>query len=269
MKKLLPLIKWAGSKRSQAEGIINNFPKKFGTYYEPFLGSGSILGSLSPQKAIVGDICGPLIDIWGKTQIDPQKLINEYSKRWYNLQKKGYKYYYEVRDNFNKTKSPDDLLFLSRTCVNGLIRFNQNGDFNNSLHHSRKGIDPKRFEKIILEWSAIVKNYKFFSKDYRELTKSATSGDFIYLDPPYLNTKGRYFGGIDVRAFFEYLQELNDRQIKFALSFDGLRGEKSYIAEVPKNLYKHHILIHSGDSTFNKVQNNKLESVFESLYMNY
>jgi len=269
MKKILPLIKWAGSKRSQATDIISNFPTKYNIYYEPFLGSGSILGTLSPKKAVSGDICEALIDIWVETQKNPDKVISEYTKRWHALQDIGYQHYYEIRDHFNETKSPHDLLFLSRTCVNGLIRFNRSGGFNNSLHHSRKGIDPKRFEKIILEWSTIIKDYDFSSKDYRELTKDATSKDFIYLDPPYFNTKGRYFGGIDMDAFFRYLQELNDKGIKFALSFDGFRGEKSYLAEVPTNLYKHHILLHSGNSTFNKVQNNKVESVFESLYMNY
>lgn len=269
MKTLSPLIKWAGSKRSQAKQIIDNFPDSIDYYFEPFIGGGSILGALSPNKAIAGDLCNPLIDIWKEVKKNPKKFATEYEERWEKLQSIGHTYYYEVRDRFNKEHSPYDLLFLSRTCVNGLIRFNRSGEFNNSLHHTRKGIDPMTFEKILSEWSSIIQNYEFHAVDYRELTKKASCQDFIYLDPPYSNTKGRYFGGIDLEAFFGYLADLNKRNIKFALSFDGSRGDKNFVADVPKELYKRHLLLHSGNSTFNKVQNKGVEAVLESLYLNY
>lgn len=269
MKELPPLIKWSGSKRTQAKEIVAYFPKKIRNYFEPFLGGGSVLGFFTPQKAICGDICYPLIELWKLTQTNPSVVAKEYKKRWVQLQDRGYLYYYEVRASFNKKKSSHDLLFLSRTCVNGLIRFNKNGEFNNSFHHSRKGIKPSSFEEIIYSWSKIIKNYSFLSTDYIELTKNAKKGDFIYLDPPYFNTKGRYFGGIDFNVFTDYLNDLNKRRIKFALSFDGLRGKKSFLVEIPKNIYKRHLLIHSGNASFNKVQNKKIESVYESLYLNY
>lgn len=262
-------IKWSGSKKSQADQITGYLPKSIDTYYEPFLGGGSILGALNPKKAVCGDICASLVKLWQETQQNPKLTASEYTKRWSELNKVGYTHFLKIREQFNKSKSPHDLLFLTRTCVNGLIRFNKKGEFNNSFHHSRKGMNPATLEKIILDWSNIIRGYKFYCKDYRELTKNAKKGDFVYLDPPYFHTKGRYFGAIEFQDFIEYLEELNKKGIKYALSFDGQRGEKSYTVQIPKKLYKRHIYLHSGNSTFKKVQDKKIEKVYESLYLNY
>lgn len=262
-------IKWSGSKRSQAKEIVSYFPKEIKTYYEPFIGSGAILGYLQPKYAIAADINKPLIEIWKILKENPNEIIEDYKKQWFGLQEKGYLYYYEVRDRFNKKQSPLDLLFLTRTCVNGLIRYNKNGEFNNSLHHTRTGIHPHRLEKILLEWSSFIKRYNFYCQSYEVTTKDAGTKDFIYLDPPYFNTGTRYFGIINYQDFVNYLSLLNKKNIKFALSYDGKRGDKSYLVEIPKSLYKKHILLHSGNSTFGKVQNKKLEKVYESLYLNY
>lgn len=233
------------------------------------MGSGAILGHLKPQKATVSDINKPLIQLWKELQNNPKKISSEYREKWNSLQEEGYTYFYKIRDRFNKKQSPSDFLFLTRTCVNGLIRYNKNGEFNNSLHHTRKGIHPDRLEKIIFEWASRILKYKFLNSDYRKTTSSAQKSDFIYLDPPYFNTGTRYFGEINYQEFIEYLSNLNKKGIKFALSYDGTRGDKSYIVELPKNLYKKYVLIHSGNSAFNKVQNGKIEKVYESLYLNY
>jgi len=266
---LQPFIKWSGSKRSQADKIIKYFPENINVYYEPFLGGGSILSRLSPAKAVCSDIYAPLIDIWCLAKNNPKRLINEYRKEWENLQNNGYRHYYFVRDRFNKKKSASDLLFLSRTCVNGLIRFNQNGEFNNSLHHSRKGINPDRLEAIIYNLSEIIKNYDFCSQDYNEILKTVKKDDFVYLDPPYFYTKGRYIEKIDHEKFLEFLKSLNKKGVKFALSYDGTRDNKDYKIKIPKHLYKKHLLIESGNSPFRKLQDKKNEMVRESLYLNY
>ncbi len=269
MERLLPFIKWSGSKRSQVREIVSYFPKSINTFYEPFLGSGAILGYFKPQKAIVSDLNEPLILLWKKLQKNPQEIARDYRRNWNSLQNKGHTYFYKIRDRFNKEQSPLDLLFLTRTCVNGLIRYNKNGEFNNSLHHTRKGIHPDRLEKILSDWATTVQEYKFLASDYREATNFAKRSDFIYLDPPYFNAGTRYFGAIDYKKFIDYLDNLNTRGIRFVLSYDGRRGEKSFVVDIPKNLYKRHLMIHSGNSTFNKVQNGRLEKVIESLYLNY
>ena len=266
---LQSFIKWSGSKRSQADQLISYFPKEIASYYEPFLGSGVVLGRLKPKKAICSDINEPLIELWNSIKANPNEVISDYRKKWDSLQKEGHTFFYKVRNNFNKEKSPLDFLFLTRTCVNGLIRYNKKGEFNNSLHHTRKGINPDKLEKIILAWSRLIGSHTFSSQSYELTTKNAKKEDFIYLDPPYFNTGTRYFGSIDFNKFISYLESLNKKGVKYALSYDGTRGEKSFVIELPKNLYKRHIMLHSGNSAFGKVQNGKVEQVHESLYLNY
>lgn len=264
-----PVIKWSGSKRTQSEIIKTYLPNMFDTYYEPFIGGGSMLYAINPSKSFCGDICVPLIDLWNEIKNNPEKLADEYEIRWKRLKDEGYTAYYEIREHFNKDKSPYDLMFLSRTCVNGLIRFNDKGEFNNSLHHSRPGINPCSLKEIIFDWSSHIQNTTFLANDYKLTTESAKPGDIVYLDPPYFHTKGRYFGAIDFNKFLDYLYDLNKRGVKYMLSFDGKRGDKDYTVEIPKELYKRHVFIPSGNSTFKKVIDKETEKVFESLYLNY
>lgn len=268
--KIKPVIKWSGSKRSQAAEIISKIPS-YNTYYEPFLGGGSIMYAVQPEVGVCSDICLPLVDLWKEIKNNPSGLAEYYNYEWNRLQDEGYEVYYEIRDRFNESFSAFDLLFLSRTCVNGLIRFNKDGKFNNSFHHSRKGINPKTLEKIIHDWSAKIKNIEFLALDYKEATREAKEGDFIYLDPPYFNTKGRYYGTttIDFEEFFEYLAELNNRGVKWMLSFDGKTTSKDYTIQLPKDLYENHYYIHSGNSAFKKVMEKENNQVYESLFTNY
>ena len=132
---------------------------------------------------------------------------------------------------------------------------------------------PCYFFLSFLGWFAerkfLKKNTIGIADDYIATTSSAKSGDIIYLDPPYFHTKGRYFGTINFERFLNYLEDLNKRNINYILSFDGLRGEANYTVNIPKDLYKRHELLQSGNSTFKKVIGKETEKVFESLYMNF
>ena len=214
-------------------------------------------------------ICAPLIDLWNEIKNNPVALSEAYRVRWTRPQTEGYQAYYEIREDFNRNRAPEDLLFLSRICVNGLIRFNANGDFNNSFHHTRPGISPDSLKEIILDWSNHIQNTEFFAADYTVTTETAKAGDLIYLDPPYFHTKGRYYGTIDFDTFLAYLEQLNSRGIKYMLSFDGSRGEDDFTVELPKELYKRHALIPSGNSSFKKVMDKESIPVLESLYLNW
>lgn len=264
-----PVIKWSGSKRSQSAKIKEYLPETFERYFEPFIGGGSMLYAIRPADAVCGDICAPLIALWNTIKTDPKGLAEAYRLRWTRLQTEGYQAYYEIRDDFNRGHAPEDLLFLSRTCVNGLIRFNADGDFNNSLHHTRPGIAPDRLEEIILDWSAHIQSAEFMAADYTVTTETARAGDLIYLDPPYFHTKGRYYGTIDFDAFVAYLEQLNRRGIKYMLSFDGMRGGDDFTVELPRELYKRHEFIPSGNSSFKKVMDKENVQVLESLYLNW
>ena len=150
-----------------------------------------------------------------------------------------------------------------------MIRFNANGEFNNSLHHTRPGIAPERLEKIIKDWSQHIQNADFLAKNYAETTKTAKKGDLVYLDPPYFHTKGRYYGTIDFDAFLEYLEDMNRREIKYILSFDGKRGDDDFTVSLPSELYKRHEMIPSGNSSFKKLMDKEKMQVLESLYLNW
>jgi DNA adenine methylase len=267
-RSLPPAIKWSGSKRLQAPLIVRFFPK-FKTYYEPFVGGGSVVGQLAPPSAVCGDICQPLIEFWYLLQTQPGTLVECYRRDWMRLQTEGWRVFYEIRRRFNNRPNPFDLLFLSRTCVNGLVRFNREGKFNNSLHYSRPGIKPAELAQMIELWSRRLKNVTFVYGDYRETTARATSRDFVYLDPPYFHTRGRFYGGIDYDEFIDFLNSLKERGIRYALSYDGIVGRKRYVVDLPRDLYTRHTFLGSGNSTFRKVMSNKVEPVKESLYLSW
>jgi DNA adenine methylase len=262
------LLKWTGSKRSQAVRIAALAPTH-DRYYEPFLGGGALLYMLGRTGAVGGDIYAPLIAFWTMVRDDHESLIDDYTRQWTALQDDLPGYFYIVRERFNEQQRPEDLNFLMRTCVNGIVRFSKKGEFNNSFHLSRKGMLPPRFAKIVRDWSGHIQGMEFRQGDFEQTTADAKAGDFLYLDPPYAGNKQRYIGDLDVERFYSVLEDLNRRSVKWALSFDGNRGETKYDYNLPKELYKRMEMLNSGYSAVAKVLNGPVEMVTESLYLNY
>ena len=262
------IIKWTGSKRISANEINSYFPN-YNRYFEPFLGGGSLLYLNCHRPAIASDIYEPLIKLWILVRDNSDLVIKSYKDNWIKLQKKLPDYYYEVRARFNKYHDPLDLLFLSRTCVTGIIRFNKTGEFNNSFHLSRKGIEPSKFSKIAQLWSYKIKGIIFRCVDYKIIFDETKKGDFIYLDPPYAANKQRYIANLNTKEFFDCLRIINSKGVKYALSFDGLRDNVDFKTPFPNDLFKRHIFIYSGLSAVKKVLNGQTKRVTESLYLNY
>lgn len=276
------LIKWSGSKRSQANVIAKLIPP-YRRYFEPFLGGGALLYLASVPGSIAGDIYGPLIRLWQMIKDYPEEVVGDYTEKWCRLQeeldsidirdmKKGNgipRYYYFIRKQFNETGDPLDLNFLMRTCVNGIVRFNESGQFNNSFHLSRRGMEPHRFQKSVESWHTVIQGVEFVCQSYQETVAQAGAEDYIYFDPPYAGNHQRYVENLELDALWGTLEELNIRGVKWALSFDGRRGENELFFEVPKSLYKKRLLLSSGNSAVNKVLNGPIEWVEESLYLNY
>lgn len=272
--KVPSLVKWTGSKRKSAKQILKYFPEDINRYFEPFLGSGSILYAvreLYPDCKVYGsDIYKPLIDIFINLSKNPLKLKNKYRHDWTKLQKDFPNFFYKKRELFNKKKNFQDLIFLSRTCVNGIIRFNKNNEFNNSLHLSRRGMKPDLFDNIVDNWFLRIKNKSYFKCcDYTSILNHLKKGDFIYLDPPYFHSKNRYIENLDKDKFFRFINELNKKNILFALSFDGSRDNIKLNEEFPKKLFKRKISINQTISTLNNVLNKKKNKFSDSLYLNY
>lgn len=262
------LLKWTGSKRSQAARIASITPAHK-RYFEPFLGGGALLFYFAKPGAVASDIYAPLIRFWEMVRDDPAHLADDYAAQWQSLQKNLPRYFYIVRSRFNETRRPEDLNFLMRTCVNGIVRFSKGGEFNNSFHLSRRGMAPKTFRVIVLEWSRRLSAVQFRQCDYAETLGQTEPGDFVYLDPPYFGNKQRYIGDLDTARFYCELDKLNRRGVNWALSFDGRRGDRAYEAGVPRDLYKRVISLESGYSAVAKVLNGPIELVTESLYLNY
>ncbi|NMB28262.1 MAG: DNA adenine methylase [Tissierellia bacterium] len=270
-----PVIKWSGSKRSQADEIIKYFPKKIDVYYEPFVGGGSILRKLlstdiKVNNYICSDLNSDLIDLWNLIKSSPTLVADTYEKMWNELniddnKDRKREYFYMVRERFNKQKNPLDFMFIMRTTTNGMPRYNQNGEFNNSFHITRNGIKPETLRNIIIQWSSLLNEFKveFICQDYKEA--KANQNDFMYLDPPYANTRGMYYGALDYEELWEWLR---NQKGKYILSFDGISGEIDNTYKVPKDIYNKHEYLLSGNSSFKRTIGKSNDSiVYESLYI--
>lgn len=269
MKAFPAVVKWSGSKRTVAEQLSRYF-QEADTYFEPFVGGGAMMPFSVCRHGIAGDIISELIDLWNEIKNNPALVADEYQTRWQRLQDEGVDVYYEIRDSFNRSKNCHDFLFLTRTCVNGLIRYNENGEFNNSFHLSRPGINPDRLRAILQKWSNRLQNFKFINADYRDILSEAKRGDFIFLDPPYGGTKGRYTKtAFDFDAFFAELDRLNQIGARWMLTFDGSSGEREYSFAPPTELFRYKFLIKTGNSSFTKVMNSRTDTIRESVYLNY
>jgi len=275
-------IKWTGSKRSQAARIAQLAPS-FQRYIEPFLGGGAVMFLAAHKGAIGSDIYKPLVELWQIIRDEPEALLEEYEKQWSALNAEldaidpssmtrgnGLpSIFYQARDRFNKTPNPIDLNFLMRTCVNGIVRFNDRGEFNNSFHLSRRGMQPDRFGKAVRAWSCVLQGVDLVCRDYRDVLQDAKRDDFVYLDPPYAGNKQRYAKSLAPEELFRELEKLNLRGVNWALSYDGIRGDLDLTHDVPKDLFKTRHYIHSGNSTVRKVLGGSVERVEETLYLNY
>ena len=268
-KTLNPVIKWSGSKRKVAIELSGKFLSQ-GKYLEPFVGGGSMLPFRGVDKGVASDIIPELIALWNEIKNNPEITAEEYKIRWEKLQKEGHEVYYEIRSNFNKTKDPFDFLFLTRTCVNGLIRYNSNGEFNNSIHKNRPGINPERLKVILKEWSYFIKDVDFIKQDYRETLSLASKKYFVFLDPPYGGTKGRYTKNeFSVLDFYKELEILNSKGVSWMLTFDGKAGEREYDFQLPKEIYKCKFFVQTGNSPFTKLMKTSIDKINEAVYTNY
>lgn len=270
-----PAIKWSGSKRSQCDEIISYFPRKIETYYESFLGGGSVAyrlmnSDIKVNKFILSDLNSDLINLYKLIQNDYKSVVSHYELLWNELNKdsnfeRKKLYFAEIRKRLNEKHDPKDFMFIMRTTTNGMPRYNSDGEFNNSFHVTRNGIEPFRLEKILKEWNDTLNNHnvEFINASYDEFCPN--ENDFCYYDPPYANTKGMYFGAIDNDKFFNFLSDL---KCPYCFSFDGFCKDEDSTYDVPKSVYDEHIYLKSGNSSFRRVIGNKTdEIVYESLYV--
>lgn len=289
------LIRWSGSKKSCSSSIISYFPRKINTYYECFLGGGAVLLELLQNfdkyniecNHFVGnDINKDLISVWNIIKLNPILLYNYYSNiynefiKLNSLQEKKEFYTYK-RNYYNSLDIENEerpLLFywLIRTCFNGLIRYNKKCEFNSSYHLNRNGIRPNELLSILMEASAMLKKYnvEFQFMSFESIFGIAKEGDLLYCDPPYENVKTNSMylkNSFNSSTLFNELKKLNDRNIKWLLSYDGLELLKSKNIIIPENMYKRHIEIVQSSSSYRNLSNSKTKNntIKESLFCNF
>jgi DNA adenine methylase len=253
------LLKWIGNKQRFAQEIISFFPKNFNSYFEPFLGSGAVLGTLAPIRGVGSDIYKPLIEIWLQLKKNPEGLKAWYSERYSILQKYGKEEAYDiVKAAFNKAPNGADFVFLSRSCYGGVIRFRKNDGYMSTPCGVHEPIKPMAFARRVDEWYRRVDNVDFNACDYSETMNLAKPGDLIYCDPPYTFSQGIVYGAqsFSLKNLLEEIEKCRSKGINVALSIDGTKKSGNLICDlpIPDKLFKREVSVNTGRSMLRRFQ---------------
>lgn len=268
-------IPYQGSKRKLAPDILKYIPANTKRLVEPFAGSAAVslaaLNSNKVEKILLNDLNMPLICLWNEIIASPQRIASQYELLWYEQQGKERAYYDEVRQKFNQTQRAEYFLYLLARCVKASVRYNANGEFNQSPDNRRKGTQPATMQKHILGASHLLKNKTALTAtDYREVLAGVQETDLVYLDPPYQGVSGkrdpRYLSSISFDDFVDALRDLNRLAVPYIVSYDGKSGTKSYGRILPVNLNLKRIELDAGRSSQATLLGRSQKTI-ESLYL--
>jgi DNA adenine methylase len=268
-------IPYQGSKRNLAPVILDWFPGGVDRLYEPFAGSAAVtlaaLGDGKAARAHLNDSLKPLMALWRRIIDSPEEISLCYAEIWKRQHSSPAAYYERVRADFNRTGSPDRLLFLLARCVKSSVRFNARGEFNQSADRRRPGTRPETMRESIAAASCLLRGRARLSAvDYARVLGRATRADLVYLDPPYQGSSGsrdtRYYQQLDLDRFVEEIRKLVQRGIPFIISLDGRCGQRVYGKELPRSLGLTRIEVHAGRSS-QATLSGRSEHTYESLYL--
>ncbi len=202
MKVFVPPIKSQGIKTKLVGWIASNVEDlQYARWVEPFMGTGVVAFNVRPNKALLCDSNPHLIRFYNaiKDKEITSGIVRKYlTEEGVKLLNSDGEYYYEVRNRFNEEKKPLDFLFLSRSCFNGMMRFNRKGGYN--VPFCKK---PNRFAQSLVtkitnqveNISQIIENgdYIFKLQDFKETLNDLKPTDLVYSDPPYIGRHVDYF----------------------------------------------------------------------------
>ena len=185
-----PFLKWAGGKRQLLPAIKEYLPKKFTQYYEPFVGAGAVLFSLQPKKSIINDTNSELINCYQVIKDNPEELLELCQE---HREKNSKQHFYSLReqdrrDDF-KERSPLEraarIIYLNKTCFNGLFRVNSSGQFNVPYGNYSNPViaDPAVISSVSVYLNQ--RDVRILEGDFAQAVSTARKGAFIYFDPPY------------------------------------------------------------------------------------
>jgi DNA adenine methylase len=224
-----PFVKWAGGKRQLISAIDKHIPSEFGTYFEPFLGGGAVLfhllGKNPAMKCKVSDLNSDLVLAYVTIRDKVDELITSLENHAKNYHKNPDSYYYGIRESepTGQISKVSRLLFLNRTCFNGLYRVNSKGKFNVPLgRYSNPNIVN---EENLVAVSHILQSKKIqiSCRDFTAVLSDAKKGDFVYFDPPYqpvsdtanfTSYTNRDFTYSDLEKLVEVSEKLSDKGCK-------------------------------------------------------
>ena len=178
-----PFLKWAGGKGRLIAQYKPYLPTTCQTYYEPFLGGGAIFFHLQPTQAVISDINPELVNVYTCIRDDHEAVIAQLNS---HAHQHCQDYYYQIRaqEPSIPTQRAARLIYLNRTCFNGLYRENSKGKFNVPMGRYK---NPKICDRDLLhEVSAALQNTQIYKQPFAKILDLAQSDqDFVYFDPPY------------------------------------------------------------------------------------
>jgi DNA adenine methylase len=178
---MTPVLKWPGGKRWFVAKHAELLPKRFKRYIEPFLGSGAVFFRLQPERATLGDINPELIAVYRGIKKDWKGLRSLLCR---HQRQHSDRYYYKVRDvqASSAVEKAARLIYLNRTCFNGIYRVNREGRFNVPRGTKDKVLLPTDdFEAV----ARLLTRAKLCVSDFEPLIDEAERGDLVFADPPY------------------------------------------------------------------------------------
>lgn len=253
------LLKWVGNKQRFGHEIANHFPAKYSRYYEPFLGSGGVLAVIAPHTALGSDGFKPLAEIWTTLRSDPDRLISWYKERYDRFinHSDRVEAYEEIKASYNSMPNAADLLFLSRSCYGGIIRFRRDGYMSTPVG-VHKPITPVSFMQRVGLWYQRTKGAQFAHLDYRDALDQTRVNDIVYCDPPYIDTQAILYGAQEFKfdELLDAIGQAKERGVKVALSIDGTKktGKKKVPLPLPVGLFERQATINCGYSHLRRFQ---------------
>jgi DNA adenine methylase len=253
------LLKWIGNKQRFAHEIASYVPEGTGTYFEPFLGGGGVLGTLRPKRAVASDVFVPLMQIWQTLQDHPPRLKEWYAERWRAMASGDKVATYErMKASYNASPNPADLLFLCRSCYGGVVRFRQSDGYMSTPCGIHQPIPPDAFARRVDLWCRRTEGAQFFVLDFEEAMGMAKPGDMVYCDPPYRHSQRILYGAqsFSLERLFEAIARCKSRGVLVALSIDGTKKSGSEVCHlpIPSGLFEREVLVNCGRSMLKRFQ---------------
>jgi len=188
------ILRWVGGKARLATQLKELIPEfeDGATYYEPFVGAGSLFFRLGPARSVIGDLNDALMWCYKQVKRRPDLVWRHLAPMVYRDDETEY---YKAREAFNTLANTPRkaalFIYLNRTCFNGIWRVSRAGTFNVPYGAPNRTIFPSRQELFAV--AGALRRAKLVSSDFETTVRTAGSGDFVYLDPPYPPLNGTAF----------------------------------------------------------------------------